>query len=389
MADTNLRYKIGYCTNVHAGTDLDSVMANLDEFAVPIQKSRGAHRSLGIGLWLSNEAAVETYQRIDELREFLKSRSLIPFTFNAFPFFNFHQAVVKHNVYLPSWDSEARLSYTKLICKIADELLPEGEFVSISTLPIGWRQKPGEKIELDSAANLKRLAIFLDELESNSGRRIVVCLEPEPGCILSTGLDVVKFFKDFLLSNSDRDGVERVRRYLGVCHDVCHAAVMFEEQSEVLKCYADEAIFVGKVQVSSAIGKRVTPGGVSATRQQLSKFAEPRYLHQTTVRENAKVSFFEDLPLAMASFNDRQTFEFRSHFHVPIYLKEVGGLSTTRMAILECLNELDSKNFSGHFEIETYAWDVSPQELRNQSLQASISAELEWFQQQLSNRNRI
>ena len=43
--------QIGYCTNVHAGIDLDSIKANLDQFAVAVRDAGDATR-LGVGLWI-------------------------------------------------------------------------------------------------------------------------------------------------------------------------------------------------------------------------------------------------------------------------------------------------------------------------------------------------
>ena len=53
--------KVGYCTNVHAGTSLDAVNQNLLTHAVQVREElleSDSDRSqpLPVGLWLSNEA---------------------------------------------------------------------------------------------------------------------------------------------------------------------------------------------------------------------------------------------------------------------------------------------------------------------------------------------
>src|SRR5690606_39102934 len=119
-----------------------------------------------------------------------------------------------------------------------------------------------------------------------------------------------------------------------VCHDVCHSAVMFEPQAEAIDAYRRAGITVGKVQVSSAVrAPEMTP----EAREQLSRFDEPRYLHQTCVRRSpdAEPTFYEDLPQALASEPDGG--EWRVHFHVPVYLESFGHLETSRADILECL----------------------------------------------------
>ena len=101
-----------------------------------------------------------------------------------------------------------------------------------------------------AAQHLDQVIQRLARLEADTGRLIYVCLEPEPGCVLQRSEDVVRFCEDVLWPVSSRSDAQR---YLRVCHDICHSAVMFEDQHEVLARYADQGIKVGKVQVSSAV----------------------------------------------------------------------------------------------------------------------------------------
>src|SRR5262249_48957375 len=158
----------------------------------------------------------------------LRDVGLVPFTLNGFPYGDFHQAVVKHRVYEPTWFEPARLDYTLDLITIHDALLLPGQEGSISTLPIAWGQPAPEHERLSLAAEqLRQIAEPLARLEKDSGRLIYLCLEPEPGCVLQFGRDVVRFYRDHLFPGSDE---ALIRRYLRVCHDVCHAAVMFESQ---------------------------------------------------------------------------------------------------------------------------------------------------------------
>ena len=52
-------FPIGYCTNVHAGVELEQAQANLQQYAVPIRDKVCPGKSLPVGLWLS-ENAVQT-----------------------------------------------------------------------------------------------------------------------------------------------------------------------------------------------------------------------------------------------------------------------------------------------------------------------------------------
>ena len=336
---------------------------------------------MGVGLWLAAPAArqLQDRQSLAAFAEWLADAGLVPFTLNGFPYGDFHEPVVKHRVYHPTWWEPDRVAYTLDLITVLDALLPPGMEGSISTLPIAWgAPPPSHEQQLLAAQGLGRVARRLAALEAETGRLIYVCLEPEPGCVLQRSEDVVRFFQD-VLPHVGRS--TDVRRYLRVCHDICHAAVMFEDQQEVLTRYADHGIRVGKVQVSSAVSvdfDRLDPESHQQARQVLSSFAEDRYLHQTTVREmHHRETFFEDLPQALRGSVSGG--HWRVHFHVPIYLERFGPLSTTRSEILKCLQAVGQHPDLRHFEVETYAWSVLPLELRQQELADGIAAELHWF----------
>jgi len=383
---------IGYCTNVHAGVDLDSIRANLEQYAVPARIASHSEE-LGVGLWLPAQAAKELARSVESFKEFLAKRRLRPFTINGFPYDNFHQPVVKHRVYQPTWWEQSRLDYTKQLADILAVLLPEDEAVgSISTLPIGWGPIGGERenesqSDLAKAGeNFRELAGYLEQLESKTGRRIVVAIEPEPGCILDTTEDVVSWFTKHLSEPIHR-------RYITVCHDVCHAAVMMESQTAVIDRLAAEEIAIGKVQVSSAVvvdWNSMAIGRRQEAIEQLRQFAEDRYLHQTGRRtESGKFELAEDLPelLKNASREGDPVHGDKKwvvHFHVPIFLERFGHLGTSHKDVIECLAAISRSEceieFSGHLEIETYAWTVLPSAMRKQALSDDIASEINWLQ---------
>ncbi len=376
--------QLGYCTNVHAGADLEQTRANLQRHAVAVKQRISPGEPLGIGLWLSAAAAASLRQgsALDTFRDWLGEVGLLPYTINGFPYYDFHQKVVKHNVYLPTWRDPARLAFTLDLVAILDALLPPGVEGSISTLPLAWGQPAPTPAELaEHAAALLQAAEALAQLEQDKGRLIHLCLEPEPGCVLQRSRDMVHFFDDHLLHGHDE---EKVLRYLRVCHDVCHAAVMFEEQKTVLKRYRREGIRVGKVQVSSAVCLPLAttpPEQRLAALEQLAGFHEERYLHQTMVRlPGAEPLFHEDLAPALAAHREELDGEWRVHFHVPIYLKRFGLLEGTQEAIRECLRQTKDDGIP-HFEVETYAWTVLPPEMRVAELADGIAEEIRWLRE--------
>ena len=382
---------IGYCTNVHAGTDLAETRRQLERHAVGVKQQFAPDQPMGIGLWLSAVAAEGLAEsgQLEEFAAWLDANQLVAYTLNGFPYGDFHQPVVKHRVYEPTWMEPARRDYTLQLIAILDRLLPGGAAGSISTLPICWgTPKPSEEEQRRAAQHLLEICAQLERLERQTGRFICLCLEPEPGCLLGQSTDVVDFFQQYLLEGPD---AQRARRYLQVCHDVCHAVVMFEDQEQVLERYRSAGIGVGKVQISSAFVVRwdqLDDEQRQAAQAQLAAFAEDRYLHQTMVRSPAgDRSFHEDLPpLLTAETEQPLEGEWRIHFHVPIYLEQFGLLQASRTAIEDCLKYFEGAPASPHYEAETYAWGVLPEALQQPDLATGIARELVWLRDQITSR---
>jgi hypothetical protein len=368
--------RIGYCTNVHAGASWEQTRANL------------AQHPMGLGLWLSANSANRLLadRGVGEFHGWLADRGLVPFTLNGFPHGDFHQPVVKHRVYEPTWWEPERLRYTLQLVDILDELLPRGEYGSISTLPIAWGSPMPSEEQLRAAGKqLKQAAEYLRRLELDSGRLITICLEPEPGCVFDTSAGAIEYFTKYVL-DGDSATADRTRRYIRICHDVCHAAVMFEDQAAMIHNLAAAGVGIGKVQVSSAVCvdfASFTPEQRVAAFQQLANFNEPRYLHQTVTQEvpGGPTHYYEDLPFALAAVKQPQalTSRWRVHFHVPIFLAKFGHLQTSQQDIFATLRSAAEHSDVHHFEVETYAWSVLPPELQQPTLAAGIAQEMKWF----------
>ncbi len=387
---------IGYCTNVHAGATLEQTKANLENYALAVKAIVSPDEPMGIGMWLSRQGVNELFAQgedgLPELGRWLHEHGLIPFTFNGFPYGNFHEPVVKHRVYEPDWNTTDRLGYTHALAAILTEISPQFSHRSISTLPLGWpKDTPAKDNFAAAASNLLELAKELRRIADTTGVFIHVDLEPEPGCLLQRSTDVVDFFRDYLLPAAEQMQIpsEIVYGHLRVCHDICHAAVMFEDQATVLDNYRAAGIHVGKVQVSNAI--RVAFDELSTVQRglavdQLRAFAEDRYLHQTMIRlPEGEMTFYDDLPEALASIGKHEpSGEWRIHFHVPIFLDRFGLIETTQVQIGQCLRAIGPDDTVRHFEVETYAWDVLPNQLRTGDLAAGIAREIQWLQERFA-----
>lgn len=387
---------LGYCTNVHTGASFAQMKANLERFALPIKQRVSPDRPMGVGLWVSAEAMQEIVSEELALnfRGWLEAHGLLAYTVNGFPFDDFHQPVVKDAVYLPHWADEDRYQYTLGLATILADLLPpppeepnesggddsggDSGGGSISTLPLGWPASfldGNEPARMRSAADaLLKLVHTLARIELDTGRHIHVDLEPEPGCMLETSAGVVEFFERYLLGGPDDVSV---LSYLRVCHDVCHTAVMFEDQAEALRTYREAGIKVGKAQLSSAVRvdfDALDNAGKAEALARLRSFVEPRYLHQTSVRtDDGRVHCYVDLPQALSDrapevgqhqrsgVGQLPGGEWRVHFHVPVFLEDLGGgVGTTRDQIGAYLDAVEDDDETKHFEVETYAWDVLP-----------------------------
>ncbi len=376
---------LGYCANVHPGRSLDEIKEQLMAHAVKVKKRVSPKEPMGMGLWFpANVAAglAENIHEVRELRSWLDRQGLMPYTLNGFPYGDFHSENVKYDVYTPDWASTERGEYTLDLVEILHELLPEGEEGSISTLPLGW----DNEVASSWPEILGQVFDHLVDLYERTGRVIHVDLEPEPGCeiMLTQGA----FTALSLMDAHERDQ-EAFRRHIRICLDLCHQAVMFERPCELLLWARKSPFRIGKVQISSAI--RVPFAGKSAAvqsqmRKELERFAEGRYLHQTTIaaEEGAQLrAFHADLPHALKA-HSQPDLEWRVHYHVPVFMQEIGCLGTTQDHIIEFLRELSPEDGIKHFEVETYAWDVLPEPWRPDELADGIAREIEWVRQMYS-----
>lgn len=391
-------FPFGYCTNVHAGVSTEQAKSNLLKYAQRVRELVVPDGALPLGLWLSDRVATDLIENdnIQGFAEWLGEHQFVPYTLNGFPQGDFHQAVVKHAVYHPTWADAARKEHTFNLIDVLHAILPADELGSISTLPLGWPHETWTDEKLRAAAgNLIEVALRLDQLLNQTGREIVLAIEPEPGCVLNTAPEIADFFERFLWSSPH---VAAVQRHLTVCHDICHSGVMFEPQEQALELYRSKGIRIGKVQVSSAVhvpwDKCSGSSEYRAILEQLETFDEPKYLHQTSrCHPDGTLEFLqEDLNLALSEWNPEQsppTEPWRIHFHVPIFVNTFDHLETTQADILTATAYLEKHGdtpvngapwFTGHYEVETYAWPVLPASIGEQDLSAGIARELQYFQ---------
>ncbi len=380
-----------YSTNIHAGETRPEVLAGLETHLPAIKAAVAPEEPLGVGLRLSAAAAeaLDEPAAFEAFRKFLEAGGYYVFTINGFPYGAFHGQPVKEGAYRPDWSDPARLTYTNRLADLLARLLPEGLTGRVSTVPGTF--KPWIEGEATISAivhNLVEHAAHLVALEVRSGKRIVLTLEPEPYCMLETIAETIEFFQTRLFgeravrqlsANSGLNGVAAeaaLRRHLGVCYDVCHAAVEFEDPRASFAALQAAGIEIAKVQLSSAL--RI-PDLDAAAAQRLRTFDEPVYLHQVVARGgDGALERFLDLPDALARSDENRGKEWRIHFHVPIFLEQLEAFSTTQNFLREVLALHLAKPVTGHLEVETYTWDVLPAAQREVAVSAAIARELNW-----------
>ena len=365
LSDSSGKLPLSYCTNVHPCREAADVAPMLDRYTLPI---RSASRfEIAAGLWLPATAiaqVVESPTGISGLSESLRGRGLRCYTLNAFPFGDFHSQRVKENVYLPDWADPRRREYTWRCARVLAGLLDGLAEGSISTLPLGFKGFAYPPAFWDAAiSQLLGLAVDLDRLARETGKLIRLALEPEPFCLFETTAETIDFFGR-LFQVAERSGSGGIaRRHLGVCYDVCHQAVEFEDAAAAIQSLTNAGIRINKVQVSCAV--EVSDPLDPAQRDALRAFVEPRYLHQTMGRcpRMGTVVRLADLT---TEFLDSPSPEFlaarpwRVHFHVPVDVERLGVLHTTRPELERALAAIQQLDYSPHIEVETYTWPVMP-----------------------------
>ncbi|HSK41441.1 MAG TPA: metabolite traffic protein EboE, partial [Arenibaculum sp.] len=375
-----------YCTNIHPGESWAEIEAAVRTWVPRVRRrvvpKGAADRPFGVGLRLSAMAARELAQpgRLDAFRDLLDREGLYVFTINGFPYGPFHGRPVKEGVYLPDWQDEARLEYTNLLADLLARLLPEGMEGSINTVPGSFKPWASAHDAPERIAGMMiRHVAHLAGLRERTGRTIALALEPEPACFLETVAETVEFFRHHLHSPgaaarldshtglSLGQAQDALRRHIGVCLDLCHAAVEFEEPRKAIAELKGAGIAIAKLQLTAGL-RLVSPG--PDTEALLRPFADPVYLHQVVERGPAGLRRFTDLGEALSTLpaagntSDAQSREWRVRYHVPLFAGNLGAFGTTRDFVAEVLDLHRHAPISRHLEVETYTWDVLPERYR-------------------------
>lgn len=398
-------FHLTYCSNIHPGETWPEVFANLKTHTLKLKKQLAPQTSFGIGLRLADVACRELLAKdnLSQFKSWLSNQQLYVFTLNGFPFGEFHGQRVKEQVYQPDWTESRRRDYSLRLTQILAALVPENITGSFSTSPLAY---PHTQTDAAKALIYQKSSIYLAAIVEEmvaiyktQGKLLHVAIEPEPDCLLETTDDVIHFFQHGLLpiggqylAQQLQVSVAKAEQYLlehvRVCYDICHMAVVFESPAQIFTKLKAAGIQIGKIQISSALKIPIPQNLNERVRlaTQLQKLAEPIYLHQVVAQYNdQKLSRYADLLEALPDFATTKAQEWRTHFHVPIFMSHYEWLSSTQDDIIAALSLVKQNNACHYLEIETYTWEVLPPALKI-DVDISIVREYEWV---LTQFNRI
>lgn len=392
-----------YCTNIHPGECWSAHFKQL-QLHIPAIKARvSPDKPFGIGLRLSNTASLELSKEaaLNEFKEWLKAQDCYVFTMNGFPYGGFHHTVVKDHVHTPDWTTAERVGYTIRLFRIMASLLPEGMEGGVSTAPLSykhWHVRCDAEREAVMETTTLHLLMVLDQLVSihrSGGPLMHLDIEPEPDGMMENTREFIDWYLNYLLplgiphlqdkfGVSEEVAVQSIKAHIQLCYDVCHFALVYESPAAVLKRLKEHGLRIGKLQISAALKALfpVSPEDRVPLINAFREFNEPTYLHQVVARKADGYLHYPDLSQALEDAGNTAVKEWRSHFHVPVFVDSYGVLSSTQSDIKDVLRLQREQPFTQHLEVETYTWDVLPAELKA-PMDESVSRELSWVLQQL------
>jgi sugar phosphate isomerase/epimerase len=390
------RSDIGYCSNVHPAESFAKLARVIEG---PIHRVRAARglENMAAGLWLSAQTAGTIINDADTQARFtslLSAHAIDLVTLNGFPYGDFHSERVKENAYLPDWAESRRLQYSCDLARLlADNLSSQHAYGSISSVPLGYSPNWSADKQQTALQQICQLAGFLRQLKEETGKQIRLCFEMEPGCVLEQTHETINFFTHDLPAAAKKYQIDEVclQNHLGLCYDVCHQAVMFEDATAALTALTNAGVTIGKIQISSALHIEHP----SEAKELLAAYVEPRYLHQVRCRnEDNSLHGCMDLNEALNGALPT-TSPWRIHFHVPVHADTLDSelLSTTQEDIGAVFDFLAvHPEVRPHLEVETYTWRLLPGAFQindDESLINGIHRELNWVEEQLTKRNLL
>ncbi len=387
-----------YSTLVHPADNWEEIWSSLTTYVPQVKARVSPDQPFGVCLRLSNASAATLAGSAEErgkLRDFLRQNDLYLYTVNCFPYGPFKGVRVKEQVYEPDWRSEERTQYTINVADVLADVVDEGTAPSMQTAPLGFKPNvSGPDVVESYTEHVLRVAAHLVRLEQTTGRTVTLAIEPEPYCFLETTDETIAYFQEHLYSGAGASKLAKLaglpiseanaalRTHVGIVFDICHQSVEYEDIAESLQKLVAAGIPILKLQEAAAIHvPEVNEEAVEA----LTRYAETIYLTQTLERrDGGDITYYLNVEDAIAAWKaDPGPREWRVHIHVPVFLDDLGAFHSTRFAIEDALEVHKQTPLSRQLEIETYTWDMLPDELKTGDIVDYVCRELEWVRDQL------
>jgi hypothetical protein len=387
-----------YSTLVHPADDWEQIWQSLNTYVPKVRERFAGNKRFGVSLRLSAKSAetlANSKAERDKLRRFLDDRNMYLYTVNAFVYGHFKGELVKEQVYEPDWRSEERTQYTMNVASVVADIAPKDVLPSIQTSPLGFKPRvTGPDVVDNYTNNVLRVAKHLVELEDKTGVTVTLGLEPEPYCFLETTDETVDYFTNHLYSGKSvekfakisglpiAEAIAALRRHVGIVYDICHLAVEYEDITKSLQKLVDAGVPIVKLQEAAALH---IPEVTQPIVDTLRRYSKTIYLTQTIEKRDGKFTKYLNLEDAFAAWEKNPgPREWRTHIHVPVFLDDLGQFRTTRFAIADALKFHKQKPLSRHLEVETYTWDMLPDNLKTGDIVEYVCRELEWVRGQLT-----
>ncbi len=386
-----------YSTLVHPADTWDQLWTSLNTYLPRVKARVSPNAPFGVCIRLSASSArllASNRAERDKLKRFLAEHDMYVYTVNAFPYGAFKDTIVKEQVYEPDWRTEERTAYTINVADVLSDIAREDISPSIQTAPLGFKPNvTGPDVVASYTEHVLRVAAHLVQIEARTGRNVTLAIEPEPHCFLETTDETVAYFGAHLYTGAAATRLAQLagipiseahvalRRHIGIVFDIGHQAVGFEHIPTSLQKLVDAGIPIFKLQEVAAMHiPQVTQESVDA----LAQYAKTVYLSQTVEKKNGRITKFLNLEDAFAAWKtDPGPREWRTHFHVPVFLEDLGLFRTTRFALEDALRVHKATPLSRQLEIETYTWDVLPDHLKTGDIVDYVCREIDWVRAQL------
>jgi hypothetical protein len=386
-----------YSTLVHPADDWDQLWKSVNTYLPQVKARMAPDQKFGVCLRTSAPSAAllsaEPSKRAD-LKQFFADNDLYLYTANAFVYGVFKKQVIKEEVYEPDWRTEERTQYTMQVASLLADLAPEGIEPSIQSAPLGFKPRvTGGDVVQAYTNNVIRVVAHLVKLHQDTGKVVTLGLEPEPRCFLETTDETIEYFTKTLFSGesakrlanatglNEADAAVAMRKHMGVVFDIGHQAVGYEDIPASLQKLVDNGVRIVKLQEAASM---FMPGVTQKTVDALQAFAKTIYLSQTCQKKDGRTTWFMNLEDAFEDwYRNPGPRDWRTHFHVPVFLDDLGAFGTTRFALEQALAFHKKTPLSAHLEIETYTWDVLPDHLKTGDIVEYVCREMDWVKGQL------